>query len=43
MAVVQLSDVIVPSAFTSYIVENSMVKNALVQAGVMAKNGVILD
>lgn len=43
MAVTQITDVIVPSEFTDYIVKNSMVKNALAQAGVMTKNGVILD
>lgn len=43
MAVTQLSDVVIPVEFTNYIVENTMAKNALVQAGVATKNGVILD
>ena len=41
MAVTQIADVVVPAEFTDYIVANSMARNALVQAGVAAKNGVI--
>ena len=41
MAVTQLTDVIVPEAFTSYVVQNSMEKSALVQSGIVARNGVI--
>lgn len=41
MAVVQISDVIVPSQFTPYIVANTMEKTALVQSGVASRNGVI--
>lgn len=41
MSVTQLSDVVIPVEFTQYIVENTMVKNALVRAGVATANGVI--
>jgi len=41
MAVTQITDVIVPEAFTSYVVQNSMEKSALVQSGIVARNGVI--
>jgi hypothetical protein len=41
MSVTQLSDVVIPVEFTKYIVENTMAKNALVQAGVATANGVI--
>lgn len=41
MAVTRLTDVIVPEAFTDYLVQNSMEKTALVQSGVMARNAVI--
>lgn len=34
MAVTQLSDVVIPVEFTDYVVQNTMAKNALVQAGV---------
>lgn len=39
----RLSDVIVPEEFTGYLVENSMVRTALVESGVMARNSVIAD
>jgi hypothetical protein len=41
MAVTQIADVIVPSEFTAYQIENSMVSTALYQSGVLVKNGVI--
>lgn len=41
MAVTRLTDVIVPEAFTDYLVQNSMEKTALVQSGVMTRNAVI--
>lgn len=41
MAVVQLADVVVPQEFTSYIVENSVEKSALVQSGVIVRNSEI--
>jgi len=43
MAVSQIADVIVPSEFTSYIIENSMVSTALYQSGVLVKNGLMAD
>jgi hypothetical protein len=43
MAVSQIADVIVPSEFTSYIIENSMVSTALYQSGVLVKNGLIQE
>ena len=39
MAQVQLVDVIQPTAFTAYQVENSMVSTALYQSGVAIPNG----
>lgn len=41
MAVTRLTDVIVPEAFTEYLVQNTMERTALVQSGVMARNSVI--
>ncbi len=41
MAQTQIADVIVPSSFSSYIVENSLVSTALFQSGVAVRNGVI--
>lgn len=41
MAVVQISDVIVPTKFTDYVVQNTMEKTALVDSGVASRNGVI--
>lgn len=41
MAVTRISDVVVPEEFTSYVVQNTMEASALVQAGVVARNGVI--
>lgn len=41
MAVVRLSDVVVPEEFTDYIIQNSLVSNALAQSGVLVRNGVI--
>ena len=43
MATTQLTDVVIPVEFTDYIVQNTMLKNALVQAGVATANGVIAD
>ena len=39
MAQTQLADVIVPSEFTEYGIENSMVNTALFQSGVLVQNG----
>ncbi len=41
MAVTQLADVIVPEEFTSYVIENSIQKSALVQSGVIVRNSEI--
>lgn len=41
MATTRLSDVIVPSVFTDYVVQNTMEKTALVAAGVATRNNVI--
>ena len=41
MAVVRLSDVVVPTEFTSYIIQNTMEKTALMQSGAMVRNSVI--
>ena len=43
MATVQIADVIVPAQFTSYIVENSIEKSALVQSGIVVRNAAIDD
>jgi hypothetical protein len=39
MAQVQISDVVVPAEFTSYLVENSLLSTALYQSGVALPNG----
>jgi hypothetical protein len=39
--VTQLADVIVPSEFTNYIVQNTIEASALVQSGIVQRNGVI--
>lgn len=41
MAVIRLSDIIEPSVFTAYQVQNSLEKSALYQSGVAARNAVI--
>lgn len=41
MAVTQITDVVVPEAFTSYVVENTMESSALVQSGVAVRNAAI--
>ena len=41
MPVTQIADVIVPAEFTAYQVENSLSSTALLQSGVVAKNGLI--
>lgn len=41
MAVVQLTDVIVPSEFTDYVVQNTFEKTALVMSNVAARNAAI--
>jgi hypothetical protein len=41
MADTRITDVIVPEAFTQYVVQNSMETSALVQSGIAARNGVI--
>jgi len=41
MATTQIADVIVPDAFTTYIVENSVEKSALVQSGIVTRNAAI--
>ena len=41
MAVVRLSDVVVPTEFTNYVVQNTMEKTALMQSGAMVRNSVI--
>lgn len=41
MAATQIADVIVPSEFASYIVENSVEKSALVQSGIVTRNALI--
>jgi hypothetical protein len=43
MAVTRLTDIIEPSVFTSYIVQNTMEKTALVASGVLVPNNVISD
>ena len=39
MAVIQISDVVVPEEFTAYQTENSLVSTAFFQCGVIVKNG----
>ena len=41
MATVQITDVIVPTEFSAYIVENSVEKSALVASGIVARNAAI--
>lgn len=41
MATVQIADVIVPTEFSAYIVENSVEKSALVSSGIVARNAAI--
>ncbi len=41
MAVTQIADVVVPDQFSAYVVENSLVKSALVQSGLVVRNGAI--
>ena len=43
MATIQISDVVVPSEFTSYVVQNTMEKSALYQSGVAVQNAAMLD
>lgn len=43
MAVTRISDVVVPEEFTSYLVQNTMKKTALVQSGVATQNALILQ
>lgn len=43
MAVVQLTDVIVPDQFSAYTVQNSVEKTALFASGVMVPNGAMAD
>lgn len=43
MATVQITDVIVPTEFSAYIVENSVEKSALVASGIVARNAAIED
>jgi hypothetical protein len=43
MATVQIGDIIVPSEFSAYLVENSVEKSALVTSGIVARNAAIED
>lgn len=43
MATVQIADVVVPSPFTAYVVENSIEKSALVTSGIVARNAAVED
>lgn len=43
MADTKIADVIVPSEFTDYVTQNTMEASALVQSGILARNGVIED
>lgn len=43
MAVVQIQDVVVPSEFTDYIVQNTVEKTAFAQSGVLQRNAVIVE
>ena len=43
MPVTQLVDVVVPSEFSAYIVENSVTSTALLDSGVLVENGYIAD
>jgi hypothetical protein len=41
MPVTQLADVIVPAQFTDYLVQNTLEQSALVQSGIVVRNGVV--
>lgn len=41
--VTKIEDVVVPDQFTAYVVQNTMEASALVQSGIVARNGVIED
>ncbi len=41
MAQTQIADVIVPAAFTEYVVQNSLETSALVKSGIVVRNGAI--
>lgn len=41
MAVTRLGDVVIPEEFTSYVVQNTMEASALVQSGIVQRNGEI--
>lgn len=43
MSTVQLLDIIDPAQFTQYMVQNSMERTALVQAGILARNAMIQE
>ncbi len=43
MATTRLTDVIVPSEFTDYVVQNTLETSALVQSGIVTRNAVIQD
>lgn len=43
MATVQIADIVVPVEFTSYIVQNTVEKTALAQAGVMQRNSLMTE
>jgi hypothetical protein len=43
MPVTQLADVIIPAEFTDYVVQNAMEASALVQSGIVVRNGAIED
>jgi hypothetical protein len=41
MRVTQFADVIVPSQFTDHLVQKTLEQSALVQSGIVVRNGVI--
>lgn len=41
MAVVRLSDIVEPSVFTDYVIQNTMTRTAFYESGVVVNNGVI--
>lgn len=43
MAVTRLTDIVEPAKFTEYVVQNTMQRTALVQAGILTRNSVIAD
>jgi hypothetical protein len=43
VAVTQIQDVVVPEEFTDYVVQDSVVKTALAEAGVAVRNAVIMN